>query len=59
MNRNFMTNRIDRKKIMGQCVKERVKQVKDFPKKEFLLKLVGDAANARRSLEQVVQGPRP
>lgn len=46
----------DQKKIMGQCVKERVKQVKDFPKKEFLLKLVGDAANARRSLEQVVQG---
>lgn len=46
----------DQKKIMGQCVKEHVKQVKDFPKKEFLLKLVSDAANARRSLEQVVQG---
>lgn len=46
----------DQKKIMGQCVKERVKQVKDFPKKEFLLKLAGEAANARRSLEQVVQG---
>ena len=41
---------------MGQCVKEHVKQVKDFPKKEFLLKLVSDAANAQRSLEQVVQG---
>lgn len=46
----------DQKKIMGQCVKEHVKQVKDFPKKEFLLKLVSDAANAQRSLEQVVQG---
>ena len=46
----------DQKKVMGQCIKERVKQVKDFPKKEFLLKLVGDAANAQRSLEKVVQG---
>lgn len=46
----------DQKKIMGQCVKEHVKQVKDFPKKEFLLKLVSDAANAQRNLEQVVQG---
>lgn len=46
----------DQKKIMGQCIKEHVKQVKDFPKKEFLLKLVSDAANAQRSLEQVVQG---
>ena len=46
----------DQKKIMGQCVKERVKQVKDFPKKEFLLKLAGEAANAQRNLEQVVQG---
>ncbi len=46
----------DQKKVMGQCIKERVKQVKDFPKKEFLLKLVGDAANGQRSLEKVVQG---
>ena len=46
----------DQKKIMGQCVKERVKQVKDFPKKEFLLKLVSDAANGQRPLEKVVQG---
>lgn len=46
----------DQKKIMGQCIKEHVKQVKDFPKKEFLLKLVSDAANGQRSLEQVVQG---
>ncbi len=46
----------DQKKIMGQCIKEHVKQVKDFPKKEFLLKLVSDAANGQRSLEKVVQG---
>ena len=46
----------DQKKIMGQCIKEHVKQVKDFLKKEFLLKLVSDAANAQRSLEKVVQG---
>ena len=45
----------DQKKIMGQCIKENVENVKDFPKKEVLLKLVSDAANGERPLEKVVQ----
>ncbi|MGN0851891.1 MAG: ATP-dependent helicase [Kiritimatiellia bacterium] len=45
----------DQKKIMGQCIKENVKNVKDFQKKEFLLKLVSDAANGERDLEQLVR----
>ena len=45
----------DQKKIMGECIKANVKQVKDFPKKEVVLKLVSDAANSERSLESVVQ----
>ena len=44
----------DQKKLMGQCIKENVKDVKDFQKKEFLLKLVSDAANGGESLERVV-----
>ncbi len=46
----------DQKKLMGQCIKENVKNVKDFQKKEFLLKLVSDAANRQRDLEKVVRG---
>ena len=45
----------DQKKLMGQCVKELVKNAKDFPKKDVLLKLVSDAANSSRTLEQVVR----
>ena len=45
----------DQKKIMGQCIKENVENVKDFQKKEFLLKLVSDAANSQRDLEKIVQ----
>ena len=48
----------DQKKIMGQCIKEGLAgtevNAKDFPKKEALLKLVSDAANGERTLEQVV-----
>ena len=44
----------DQKKLMGQCIKELVKDVKDFQKKEFLLKLVSDAANGEEPLERVV-----
>ena len=43
----------DQKKLMGQVIKENVKDVKDFQKKEFILKLVSDAANGARDLEQV------
>ncbi len=45
----------DQKKLMGQCIKENVENVKDFQKKEFLLKLVSDAANGQRDLEKVVR----
>ena len=45
----------DQKKIMGECIKANVKQVKDFPKKEVVLKLVSDAANSERSIDAVVQ----
>ena len=45
----------DQKKLMGQCIKENVESVNDFPKKEFLLKLVSDAANSERSLEKLIQ----
>jgi len=45
----------DQKKIMGQCIKENVENVKDFTKKEVLLKMVSDAANSERPLEKVVQ----
>ena len=45
----------DQKKLMAQAIKENVKNVKDFQKKEFLLKLVSDAANGARDLEQVVR----
>ncbi len=44
----------DQKKLMGQCIKANVKDVKDFQKKEFLLKLISDAANGEESLERVV-----
>ena len=44
----------DQKKLMGQCIKDNVKDVKDFQKKEFLLKIVSDAANGEESLERVV-----
>ena len=46
----------DQKKIMGQCIKDNVENVKDFQKKEFLLKLVSDAANGQRDLEKLVRG---
>ena len=45
----------DQKKLMGQCIKDVVGNAKDFPKKEMLLKLVGDAANGARDLAAVVQ----
>ncbi|MGN0846093.1 MAG: ATP-dependent helicase, partial [Kiritimatiellia bacterium] len=46
----------DQKKLMGQCIKDNVENVKDFQKKEFLLKLVSDAANGQRNLESLVRG---
>ncbi len=45
----------DQKKLMARCIKENVENVKDFQKKEFLLKLVSDAANTQQSLEKLVQ----
>ena len=45
----------DQKKLMGQCVKDTVSSTKDFPKKEFLLKLVSDAANREKNLEGLVR----
>jgi len=46
----------DQKKLMTQCVKENVSKEdqKDFTKKDILLKIVSDAANRGKTLEQVV-----
>ncbi len=45
----------DQKKVMGQCIKDNVANVKDFPKKEVLLKIISDAANGERDLEKIIQ----
>ncbi len=45
----------DQKKIMAQCIKDNVKNVKDFQKKEFLLGLVSDAANRCVDLDKLVE----
>ena len=44
----------DQKKLMGQCIKDHVKNAKEFPKKELLLKIVSDAANRERDLEREI-----
>ena len=46
----------DQKKLMGQIVKEVVgKGVKDFVKKEFILKLISDAANREKDFKTLVE----
>ena len=46
----------DQKKLMGQIVKEVAgKGVKDFAKKEFILKLVSDAANREKDFKTLVE----
>ena len=45
----------DQKKLMTQCIKDNVKNVKDFPKPSFLLHLLSDAANREKDLETMVK----
>ena len=46
----------DQKKLMGQIVKDVAgKDAKDFVKKEFILKLVSDAANRERDFRTLVE----
>ena len=46
----------DQKKLMGQIVKEVAgKGVKDFVKKEFILKLISDAANREKDFRTLVE----
>ena len=46
----------DQKKLMGQIVKEVAgKGVKDFVKKEFILKLISDAANREKDFKTLVE----
>ena len=46
----------DQKKLMGQIIKEVVgKGVKDFVKKEFILKLISDAANREKDFKTLVE----
>lgn len=45
----------DQKKLMGQCIKENVKDVKDFQKKDFLLHLISEAKNSEKELEDHVK----
>ena len=46
----------DQKKLMGQIVKEVAgKGVKDFVKKEFILKLISDAANREKNFKTLVE----
>ena len=45
----------DQKKIMTQCIKDNVKNVKDFPKPAFLLHLLSDAANREKDIETIVK----
>ncbi len=45
----------DQKKLMAQCIKDNVKNVKDFQKKDFLLSVVSDAANRGIDLEKLVE----
>lgn len=46
----------DQKKLMGQIVKEVAgKEAKDFVKKEFILKLISDAANRERDFRTLVE----
>ncbi|MBO5940769.1 MAG: ATP-dependent helicase [Kiritimatiellae bacterium] len=46
----------DQKKLMGQIIKDVVgKGVKDFVKKEFILKLVSDAANGEKDFKTLVE----
>lgn len=45
----------DQKKIMGQCIKENVKDVKDFLKKEAVLHIVSEAKNGEKELERLVR----
>ena len=46
----------DQKKLMGQIIKDVVgKGVKDFVKKEFILKLISDAANREKDFRALVE----
>ncbi|MCQ2389026.1 MAG: ATP-dependent helicase [Kiritimatiellae bacterium] len=45
----------DQSKLVRQCVKEAVKEPKDFQKPSFVLKLISDAANAERSFREIAQ----
>lgn len=49
----------DQKKVMNDCIKENVpnlKEVKDFMKKEILLGIISDVANRQWNLEKHIRG---
>ncbi len=45
----------DQSKIIKQCIKEAVKDPKDFQKPSFVLKLISDAANSERDFRYIAQ----
>lgn len=45
----------DQKKLVNDLIKTTVKDPKDFPKKEVVLKMISEAANEQRPVEQIAQ----
>ena len=45
----------DQKKLVGDIIKSTVKDPKDFPKKEVVLKMISEAANERRPVGFIAQ----
>ena len=43
----------DQKKLIGEIIKAQVKDVKDFPKKEVIAKMISEAANEGNTIEKV------
>ena len=45
----------DQKKLMAQCIKDNVKNPKDFAKPAIILHMISDAANREKDIETVVK----
>lgn len=45
----------DQKKLIGDIIKTTVKEPKDFPKKDYIAKMISEAANEQRPIEQIAQ----
>lgn len=45
----------DAKKVLGECIKIVAPDDKDFPKKELVLKMISDAANRERTVEDIAR----